>query len=456
MLTLLCGADCMVVLDFSIVNVALPSIQEALNFTVQGIQWLLTGYGLVFGGFLLLGGRMADLYGRKRMFLAGTVLFSLASLLGGFSTTSTMLVAMRCLQGLGAAFLAPAALALLMSAFEEGPLRNRAFGIWGTVSAAGYSIGVVLGGILTARLGWRWIMFVNVPLGLIVIATAVLLLREPPVSGPRRRLDLAGSVLVTSGLMMLVYALVQASTLGWAAWAIWRLFGAALLLLLGFMVVEKRTREPLMPLQIFLLPGIAAANATATLLSAALVAMNLVLTLYFQQVLGYSPFYTGLAFLPHGLAAAVAGPWGGRLANRIGARNVLLIGTGLVLVCMTLLALISTRDTFWFHVLPVTVLMSFGLMPAFVTITILATNGVKPEDHGLVSGILNTTGQLGGALGLAILVAVAAHGTSVAQAVGSYSHVETLVAGYRMALGVGAAFVALALALAWLGLRKKP
>lgn len=454
MLTLLCGADCMVVLDFSIVNVALPSIQQALGFTPQGIQWLLTGYGLVFGGFLMLGGRLADLYGRKRMFLGGTLLFTLASLLGGFSPSASLLVAMRCLQGLGAALLAPAALALLMSVFEEGPLRNRAFGIWGTVAAAGYSIGVVLGGILTSRLGWRWIMFVNVPIGLVVMAAAWKLLKETRVEGPRRSLDLAGSVLVTSGLMLLVYALVHASESGWAAGSTWQLFGAASALLGLFVAVERRTREPLMPLQIFLLPGIAAANLAATLLSAALVAMNLILTLHFQQVLGFSPWYTGLAFLPHGLAASFAGPWGGRLANRIGARNVLLLGASLVFVCLGLLACLSTRNTFWYHILPLSILMSFGLMPAFVTLTILATAGVKPQDHGLVSGILNTTGQLGGALGLAILVAVAAHFTAMAGLAG-VPRVEALVIGYRWALGVGTVFVGLALLVAWAGLRKR-
>jgi EmrB/QacA subfamily drug resistance transporter len=455
MLTLLCGADCMVVLDFSIVNVALPSIQQALGFSAQGIQWLLTGYGLVFGGFLLLGGRLSDLFGRKRVFLAGTAIFTLASLLGGFAGNPALLVAMRCLQGLGAALLAPAALALLMGAFDEGPARNRAFGIWGTVAAAGYSIGVVLGGILTAHLGWRWVMFVNVPLGLLTLAAAFALLPGKEASGPRRGLDLLGSVLVTSGLMTLVYALVRASERGWATRETAGLFLGAALLLALFAWVESRTREPLMPLGIFALPGIAAANGAATLLSAALVAMNLVLTLYFQQVMGYSPLLTGLAFLPHGVAASVAGPWGGRLASRIGARKVLLLGTSVVLVCMGLLALISTRDTFWHHVLPVTVLMSFGLMPAFVTITILATNGVKAEDHGLVSGILNTTGQLGGALGLAILVAVAAHGTSHALLAGIPEGPEALVAGYRLALAAGSCFVALALALAWGGLRRE-
>ncbi len=444
----------MVVLDFSIVNVALPSIQQALGFTSQSVQWLLTGYGLVFGGFLLLGGRLADIYGRKRIFLIGTLLFTLASFLGGMAQGAGFLVAMRCAQGLGAALLAPAALALLMSVFEEGPLRNRAFGIWGTVAAAGYSIGVVLGGMLTARLGWRWIMFVNVPLGLLVLVTAWKLLKETRLPGARRGLDILGSTLVTGGLMLLVYALVHASESGWHTWDTWRLFLVAVLMLGLFVIVERRTREPLIPLQIFLLPGVGAANLTITLLSAALVAMNLILTLHFQQVLGFSPWYTGLAFLPHGLAASFAGPWGGRLANRIGARSVLLMGASLVLVCLGLLALLSTRNTFWFHILPLTVLMSFGLMPAFVTLTILATSGAKPEDHGLVSGILNTTGQLGGALGLAVLVAVAAHFTAAATAAGA-SQAEALVSGYRWALGAGTAFVGMALLVAWIGVRKR-
>lgn len=453
-LTLLCGAQGMVVLDFSIVNVALPSIQQDLGFTAQGIPWLLTGYGLVFGGFLMLGGRLADLYGRKRIFLGGTALFTLASLLGGFAGGPGLLVAMRCLQGLGASLLAPSALALLMGAFEEGPVRNRAFGIWGTVAAAGYSVGVVLGGILTAHLGWRWVMFVNVPLGIIIILSAARLLREPLREGPSRSLDVAGSLLVTSGLMLLVYALVQASEAGWQTRKTGLLFAGAFALLGLFVRVERVTREPLIPLGIFALPGIAAANMTMTLLSAALVAMNLILTLYFQQVLGYGPLATGLAFLPHGLAAAVAGPWGGRLANRIGPRAVLLMGTSLVLVCMVLLAFIGTRDTALWYVIPLTAVMSFGLMPAFVTLTILATTGIEKKDHGLVSGILNTTGQLGGALGLAILVAVAAQGTLMAEAAGRPEK-EALISGYRMALGAGSLFVAASLLLAWSGSRKR-
>jgi EmrB/QacA subfamily drug resistance transporter len=454
LLGLLCFAQCMVVLDFSIVNVAVPSIQKALGFTAQGVQWLFTGYGLVLGGFLLLGGRLSDLYGRKRVFLTGTVIFTLASLLGGLSTTPGMLVAMRCLQGLGAALLAPSALALLMGAFEEGPARNRAFGVWGTVAAAGYSIGVVLGGILTAWMGWRWIMFVNIPLGVFVIIAAAKLMKEPELQHAKPRLDILGSLLVTSGLMVLVYALAKAPEAGWTSWATWRLMGGAAALLIAFVIVEAKTAEPLMPLRIFLLPGIAAANLVGTFLSAAAVAMNLVLTLHFQQVLHFSPFITGLAFLPHGLAASYAGPWGGRLSNKVGPKAVMVGGTAVFLLCLTALAFISTRNTYWYHILPATVLISFGLMPAFVTLTLLATSGAKPEDHGLVSGITGTTGQLGGALGLAILVAVASGSTAHAQAAGADA-TGSLLAGYRMALGTGAGFVAVALLIGWFGLKKR-
>lgn len=451
-LTLLCAADGMVVLDFSIVNVALPSIQKALGFSAGDIQWLFTGYGLVFGGFLLLGGRLSDLYGRKRIFLIGTAVFTLASMLGGLSTGPGMLVAMRCLQGLGAAFLAPAALALLMGAFEEGAPRNRAIGIWGTVAAAGYSVGVVLGGILTARMGWRWILFVNVPLGVAIFGVAWKLLREPPAAIEKPKLDIGGSVLVTLGLMVLVFALAKVPVYGWTSAATFRLFGLAAALLAAFVWLESRIAHPLIPPRIFLMPGIAAANAVFTFISAALVAMNLMLTLYFQQVLNYSPFLTGLAFLPHGLAASFAGPWGGRLANRLGARTVLLGGIAVGLVGLGLLALISTRNTYWYHVLPVTVLLSFGIMPAFVTLTILATTGVKPEEHGLVSGILNTTGQLGGALGLAVLTAVAAGRTAAVRA--TLPETEALLAGYRLALSVGAALMGVSLLLGWVGLKK--
>jgi EmrB/QacA subfamily drug resistance transporter len=455
MLTLLCFADCMVVLDFSIVNVALPSIQKALGFTAASVQWLFTGYGLVFGGFLLLGGRLSDLYGRKKIFLAGNLIFTLASLLGGLSVSQAMLIGTRCLQGLGASLLAPAALSLLMGAFDEGPARNRAFGIWGTVAAAGYSIGVVLGGVLTAFIGWRWIMFVNVPLGIVILASANKLLQEPPRPAAKPKLDLLGSVLVTGGLMLLVYALVSAPAAGWTSRSTWSMFTLAGLCLGAFVYVESKTAEPLMPMRIFLLPGIAAANLVCTFLSAALVAMNLILTLYFQEVLHYSAFLTGLAFLPHGLAASYAGPWGGRLANRFGPRQILITGMAVVLLCMILLSLVGTRNTYWYHVMPTTVLMSFALMPAFVNLTLLATSGAKPQDHGLVSGIVNTTGQLGGALGLAVLVAVAAGRTASLSAHGGVSAAEALIAGYRAALGTGAGFVAVALAIGWVALKKR-
>ncbi len=454
MLTLLCSAICVVVLDFSIVNVALPSIQTALGFSASGVQWLFTGYGLVFGGFQLLGGRLSDLYGRRKMFLTGMALFMLASFLGGLSINPAMLVGMRCLQGLGAALLAPAALALLMGVFEEGPARNRAFGVWGTVAAAGYSIGVVLGGILTAWMGWRWILFVNVPLGAVILVAAWRKLPEPPAAA-KPKLDILGSVLVTVGLMALVYALAQAPALGWSSWATWRMMGGSIILLVAFVVVEARTAEPLMPLRIFRLPGIAAANMLFTFMSAAMVAMNLVLTLHLQQVLHFSPFFTGMALLPHGLSATYAGPWGGRLATRFGPKRVLVSGISVGLCGLLALGVfLSTDNTFWYHILPATVLLSFGMMPAFVTLTVLATSGAKPEDHGLVSGIVNTTGQLGGALGLAVLVAVAAGATAGALARGA-SEPEALIAGYRLALETGAGFVAVSLLIGIFGLRHR-
>jgi EmrB/QacA subfamily drug resistance transporter len=455
MLTLLCGSICMVVLDFSIVNVAVPSIQTALGFSAAGVQWLFTGYGLVLGGFQLLGGRLSDLYGRKRMYLSGIAIFVLASFLGGLAAGPAALVAMRCLQGLGAALLAPAALALLMGVFEEGPARNRAFGIWGTVAAAGYSIGVVLGGVLVASLGWRWILFVNVPVGILILAAAWRLLPDPKSEGPRPRLDILGSVLVTSGLMALVYALARAPETGWTAPSIWRMLGAAAALLGLFAWVEARSPEPLMPFRIFRMPGVAAANLIFAFMSAAMVAMNLVLTLHLQQVLGLSPLLTGPALLPHGLAATYAGPWGGRLAGRFGPRRVLMAGIALALASLLALGLfLSARNTYWYHVLPATVLLSFGAMPAFVTLTLLATAGAKPEEHGLVSGIVNTMGQLGGALGLAVLVAVAAGRTSAAIAAG-LPQAEALIAGYRAALATGAGFIAVSLLIGAMGLRSR-
>ncbi len=443
----------MVVLDFSIVNVAIPSIQAALGFSAEGVQWLLTSYGLVFGGFMLLGGRLSDLYGRRRIFCLGTGLFTLASLVGGLSASAFMLVAMRAAQGLGAALLSPAALALLMEVFEEGPTRNRAYGIWGVVAASGYSIGVILGGLLTASLGWRFILFVNVPVGLGIIVVALRVLPKPIAAIDAPRLDILGSVLVTSGLMLLVYGLTEASLWGWTNPKTWLVLATALLLLAVFYGVERRVAQPLMPMNILLAPGIAAANACMSLVSAALVAMNLVLTLYFQHVLHYSPWLTGLAFLPHGIAATLAGPLGSRMANRFGSKAAAVFGLAVIFISMALLAFIGTQDTYWYHVMPVTVLLSLGAMPAFINLTLLATSGSKPEDHGLVSGLINTTGQLGGAFGLGVLIAVAATRTGYVLSHGSMNPAEALLSGYRFAFAVAAGMVALGMALAWLGLR---
>ncbi len=463
-LTMLCSACCMVVLDFSIVNVALPSIQTALQFTTQKIQWLITGYGLVLGGFLLLGGRLADLYGRKKIFIYGTALFTLASFLGGFSTSQTMLIAMRCLQGLGAALLMPASLALLIGHFPEGSERNRALGIWGTVAAAGYSIGVILGGILTSKVGWRGIFFVNVPFGIALILSVIKFTKESKSENIKRNLDITGSLLVTSGLILFVYALVQSSVLGWKSQTIQIILFSSLVLLTAFFILELRIREPLIQFSIFKLPGILTANILSTLMSASLVAMNLLLTLYLQGVLHYSPFYTGLAFLPHGLMACFSGPWGGRLVTRIGSKPVLMGGMACILIGLFLLTFISTQDHYWWIVFPGTVLISIGGMPAFTTMTMLATSGVEEKDHGLVSGVLETTSQLGGAIGLATITAIAASQTTAHQmhSLSNSLHQnaallpESLVYGYRWGLWLGVAFIVIALFLGQFGLKKNP
>jgi EmrB/QacA subfamily drug resistance transporter len=442
-LALLCTAQFMMILDFSIVNVALPSIQQALGFSQQNLQWVVSAYALTFGGFLLLGGRAADLFGRRRVFMAGLGLFSLASLVGGLAQFQWVLLSARVFQGLGAAIVSPTALSLLTTTFKEGAERNRALSVWGAVSAGGFAAGVLLGGILTDGLSWRWVWFVDVPIGIVVFALTPVLLSESRERTATRHIDLAGAVTVTAGLVALVYALVQASETGWGSFQIICSFGISLILLAAFVIIELRSQAPLVPLRIFRLRTLTGANLVVLLMGAASASMLFILTLYMQRVLNYSALQTGLAFLPHALAAMVAAPPGSRFSTRFGVKSTLTGGMILLMLGLLLLSQISTSGGFVSDLLPGTVVVGFGIVLILVAGTIAATAGVSNSEQGLASGLFNTSQQVGAALGLAILVAASTARTKtlVESAGNSPPELRTaLTEGFQYALTISVSF----------------
>jgi EmrB/QacA subfamily drug resistance transporter len=399
-------AQLMVVLDATIVNVALPTVYSALGFASDSdLQWVVTAYTLTFGGFLLLGGRLADRYGRRLVFVAGLVVFSLASLVGGFAETPGLLIAARAVQGLGGALMSPAALSLLTVMFREGPERNRALGVWAAISGSGAAIGLLLGGILTDALSWEWVLFVNVPIGLLAIVLALRFIAESkdPVAGG---FDVAGAASVTLGLVAVVFALVRANDAGWLSAQTVGLLVLAAVLLGLFLRLQVRGRYPLMPLRLSRNGNVAGADLAALLIGAGLFGMFFFLTLYLQQILGYSPLRTGLAFLPVSgsviLSATLAAP----MIARVGPRPLLVGGMSAAGVGMLGLLRISP-DTGYPTVIVPLVLLGLGMGCAFVSLTSAAVAGVPREDSGLASALLNSGQQVGGALGLAILTAVA-------------------------------------------------
>ncbi len=452
-LALLCAAQFMVVLDFSIVNVALPSIQRSLGFSQQNLQWIVSVYALTFGGFLLLGGRAADLLGRRRVFMAGLGLFTLASLVGGLAHFQWVLISARAFQGLGAAIVSPAALSILTTTFKEGSERNRALSIWGAMAAGGFAAGVLLGGILTDGLSWRWVMFVNVPIGIAAIVFSPALLKESQEQTVTKRIDLTGAVTVTAGLVLLVYTLVQAPEAGWVAVSTVSSFGGAIALLALFVFVESRSPAPLVPLSIFRQRSLTGANLVGALLSAGDASMVFILTLYMQQVLGYSALQTGLAFLPHALAAMLAAPLASQLITRVGVKSTLVGAMVASMVGLLLLSQIPVYGSFVRDLLPGTVVVGFGILTGIVAVTIAATSGVSNDEQGLASGLLNTSQQIGAALGLAILVAVStARMKAIAASIGnSQTAIQTATtAGFQAALAVGAGFAAIGILVALL------
>jgi EmrB/QacA subfamily drug resistance transporter len=399
-------AQFMVVLDASVVNVALPSIQRDVGFSEQSLSWVLNAYTLLFGGFLLLGGRAADRLGRRRLFMAGIALFTGASLACGLSQSEATLLIARGAQGLGGALVSPAALSIILTTFAEGSERNRALAIWGAIAGAGGAGGLLLGGAIVELLSWRWVFFVNVPIGAAVLLLAPRILPESRTEGVRSGYDLEGATAITLGTMALVFTLIKANDWGWGSGRTLAGMAAAVALLAGFVWIEHRHENPLVPLRIFTNRSLAASDATMLLLAAALFGLFYFCTLYLQQVLGYNALMTGVAYLPFSFAIIASSGVASRVADRVGPKPVLVGGLLLATVGFALFTRLQAHGDYAGTVLPAMLVMGVGLGMSFVPITIAATSGVAAEDSGLASGLLNTTQQVGGSLGLAVLSAV--------------------------------------------------
>jgi EmrB/QacA subfamily drug resistance transporter len=405
----------MTIIDLTIVNVALPTIGRKLHFSETNLQWVVTAYGLTFGGFLLLGGRAADLLGRRRMMMIGLAVFTAASLACALATTDTFLIVMRGVQGLGAAIVLPAALSIVMNIFPEGAERNKALGAWGAVAASGATVGLILGGVLTRYLGWEYIFFLNVPIGLAALVLARRIVPESRLDVTRRRYDPFGAFTVTSGLLVLVYALSQAPQHGWGSVRTISLLAAAAVLVLAFIVIETRVEAPLLPLRIFRLPTVAGANAVGLLLGASFFGFIFVGTLYMQQVLGYSALQTGLAWLAASLTSVALAGLSQALVTRVSAKLVMAVGMGLIGggILWTTAAPVDGR--FWHDLAGPFFVAGAGTAFAFIPVSIAALAGIAAKEAGLASGLLNTSQQVGGAIGVAIASTVAA------------THYETLI-----------------------------
>jgi EmrB/QacA subfamily drug resistance transporter len=406
-LAVIVAAQFMVVLDATIVNVALPSIKTDLGFSQEGLQWVITAYSIFFGGFLLLGGRLADLLGRRRLFMVGLVVFTASSLLDGLAWSEGSLIAFRSLQGLGAAMLSPAALSILTTTFREGRERNLALGIWGAASGSGGAAGVLLGGALTSALSWSWIFFINVPVGLLVLALTPWLLRESRADLKHRYFDFAGAATITAGLMLLVYAMTHATQHGWATVETIGLLSASAALVIAFVVVEFRSKAPLLPMRIFRLRTLAASNATGLLVSGAIFSQFLLLTLYMQQVLHYSALKTGVAYIALTVSIIAFSAVSQALVSRFGIRWVLSAGLVLSAVALVLFARLPVHGSYFADLFPAFLLSGIGLALAFIPMSIGGLTGVTQADAGIASGLINTSQQIGGAIGVAVAVTIA-------------------------------------------------
>ncbi len=446
-LLLLAMTQFVIVIDASIVNVALPSIGSALKFSESDLSWVVNAYTLTFGGFLLLGGRLADLLGRRRMFMTGLVVFSISSLLGGLAQSEAWLIAARASQGLGAAIVSPAALSIITTTFAEGSERNRALGVWGAVAGAGGAAGVLLGGVLTSGLSWRWVLFVNVPIGIACTLLAPRVLAESRAEVEHREFDVPGAITVTAGLALLVYAMVEAVNDGWGATSTILRIAGALALLVAFVVIESRRRAPLMPFSIFRLRTLRGADIVALLIGMSLFSMFYFISLYMQQVLHYSALHAGLSYLPLAVGIILSAGAASTLVTRIGFKPVLVGGLLLIAAGLLWFSQISANGSFVSDVLGPSLLAAFGLGFSFVPVTIAAVTGTRPDEAGLASGLVNTAQQVGGALGLAILATVANTHTKDLLAAG-HSHASALTDGFARAFLTGAGFAAIGAVLA--------
>jgi EmrB/QacA subfamily drug resistance transporter len=411
-LILLALAQFMVVLDVSIVTVALPAIQHAFHMSQSSLQWIVTMYALTFGGFLLLGGRAADLFGRRKIFLIGITLFTLASLADGLAQSGGMIIVFRGLQGLAGAFMSPAALSIILVTYKEGHERNVALSVWGAVASGGAAVGVLAGGIITQYLNWRWNFFVNVPVGIGVVIAALRILDRHDSTLEHNNLDLPGAVLATGGLMTLVYALVKAPSNGWTAHTSLTFFAIAIIALVGFVINESRAKHPLVPLRIFRIRNLAGADSLMLCMTAGLFSVFFFTTLYLQEILRYTPVKTGFSFLVVPFAIAIAATNVPRLIQKIGYKPILMVAPLIVSSGLFWLSHIPVDGTFWGNVAPGMILLGFGMGATFVSVTIAATSGVPHHEAGLASGILNTAQQIGGAVGLAVLTGIATSSAS--------------------------------------------
>jgi EmrB/QacA subfamily drug resistance transporter len=450
-LALLAVAQFVVVLDASIVNVALPSIGRDLDFSQENLAWVVNAYVLTFGGFLLLGGRMADLLGRRRVFMGGLVLFALASLAGGFAQSEAWLIAARAVQGLGAAILSPAALSIVTTIFTDGADRNRALGVWGAVAGSGGAAGVLLGGVLTDALGWQWVLFVNTPIGLAAAFLAPRLIPESRDHEATRAFDVAGAITVTAGLSVLVYALVDATSAGWGSTQTVGLLALAAGLLAAFAVIEVRAAHPLVPFRFFRSRTVTGSNAVGLLVGMSLFSMFFFISLYMQQVLGYGPLKAGVAYLPLAVTIMLSAGIASQLVTRVGFKPVLAAGLVFIAAGLLWFSQVSTDGTYVADILGPSLLAAVGLGFSFVPVTIGAVAGVSERDSGLASGLINTTQQIGGALGLAILATVANSRTDAVMSssgAGRAGLPHALTEGFQSAFAVGAGFAVVGLVLA--------
>jgi EmrB/QacA subfamily drug resistance transporter len=458
-LALVVAAQFMVVLDIAIVNVALPSIKTDLNFSQESLQWVITAYSILFGGVLLLGGRLADVLGRRRLFVAGIVLFAVSSLLAGLSWSEGSLITFRALQGLGGALLSPAALSILTTVFREGRERNIALGVWGAASGSGGAAGVLLGGALTTYLGWSWIFFINVPVAAVIVAVTPFLLRESRADLGHRNFDFAGAATVTSSLMLLVYAMTRATEHGWSDSVTVATLAASAVLAVSFVLIELRSKAPLLPMRIFRLRTLSAANGTALLLSSAVFSQFFLLTLYMQEVLHYSAIKTGVAYIALTVSIIAFSAVAQGLTTRYGARRVLPAGLLLSAVALVMYARLPVGGHYFWDVFPAFLLSGIGLALAFVPMQIAALTGVRDSDAGVASGLINTSQQIGGAVGLAAATTIAttftSHYVDSHVGVGAFSG-AALTHGFEIAFYVLAALAALGAVVAAVFIESQP